>query len=163
MSADLKIKYDTEFTILSTGINSLGQSTTAGFAAAEIDNTTNLYDDVLIVAQFVWSTGTPTGYMELYALGSNDGTIYSGDTSYSGTGASYTLASAGKTGNMNFLGIVDPIAASSTRQGVFSLASAFGGRVPPFWTVVVLNNTGATALASSGSTVKGRGIWYTSV
>ena len=160
--ADLKQKYDTAFNILTTGLNSLAQSTTAGFASAKIDNTTNLYDDVLITAQFVWSTGTPTGYMELYALGSNDGTIFSGDTSYSGTSAAYTIASAGKVSNLAFLGIVDPIAASSTRQGFFSLAAAFNGRVPAFWAIVCLNNTGATAL-STGNTITGRGLWYQSV
>lgn len=162
MTADLKLKYDTAFNILTTDLNSLAFSSTVGRAAAEIDNTTNLYDDVLIVAQFVWSTGTPTGNMELYAIGSNDGTIYSGDTSYSGTGAGYTLGKAGSV-NLAPLGVVDPIAASSTRQGAFLLASAFGGRVPPFWSIVCLNNSGATNLASSGSTVTGRGIWYQSV
>jgi hypothetical protein len=160
--ADLKLKYDTETSLLSTGLNSLAASATAGFASVEVDNTTNLYVDVLIVAQFVWSTGTPTGPMELYALGSKDGTIYSGDTSYSGTAAAYTLAQAGSP-NLAPLGIVHPIAASSTRQGAFLLSGAFNGRIPPFWAIVCVNNTAATALAASGSTVKYSGIWYQSV
>lgn len=163
MAADIKQKFDTTFNIMTTDLNSLAQSTTAGRVSAEVDNTTNLYDDVIIVAQIVFSTGTPTGVFEVYALGSNDGTIYGGDTSYSGTGASYTIGSAGKMQNFAYLGGVDPVSASSTRQGVFSLATAFGGRVPAFWALFVLVNTGATSLASSGSTITGRGLWYQSV
>lgn len=160
--ADLKIKYDTAFNILTTGINSLAASSTAGFAAAEIDNTSNLYDDVLIVCQFVWSTGTATGFMEIYGLGSNDGTIYSGCTNYSGTAAAYTLTAAGSP-NMGVPVLCAPEAASATKQVAFALSTMFGGRVPPFWTLVVVNNSGGAALASSGSTVTGRGIWYQSV
>jgi hypothetical protein len=163
MAADLKQKFDTTFNIMTTDLNSLAQSTTVGRVAAEVDNTTNLYDDVIITAQIVFSTGTPTGVFEIYALGSNDGTIYSGDTSYSGTGAGYTIGSAGKMQNFAFLGAVDPVAASATRQGGFALSTAFGGRIPAFWSLFVLVNTGATSLASSGSTITGRGLWYQSV
>jgi hypothetical protein len=160
--ADLKQKFDTAFNILTTDINSLSASSTVGRAAAEIDNTSNLYDDVHIVGQFVWSTGTATGFMEIYALGSNDGTIYSGCTNYSGTGASYTLTAAGSV-NMGVPVLCAPEAASATKQIDFMLSTLFGGKIPPFWTLVVVNNSGGAALASSGSTVTGRGIWYQSV
>jgi len=160
--ADLKLKYGTEFNILTTGINSLAASATVGWAAAEIDNTTNLYVDVWIVGQFVWSTGTATGFMEIYGLGSSDGTIYSGCTNYSGTAAAYTLTAAGSP-NMGVPILCAPEAASATKRVGFMLSSLFGGKVPPFWTLVVVNNSGGAALASSGSTVVGRGITYQSV
>jgi hypothetical protein len=34
-----------------------------------------------------------------------------------------------------------------------SVASAFGGILPPFWSIVIINHSGA-ALAASGNTVK---------
>jgi hypothetical protein len=161
--SDLKEKFDTQFNILTTGLNSLAASATAALAAAEIDNTTNLYDDVLIVCQFVLTTGTPGGSNSVYVhgLGSNDGTIYSGDTSYSGTAAAYTLGSAGSP-NMGAPATIYMPSQSITRQKAFWLSSLFGGPIPPFWSLVVVNDTNI-ALASSGSTVTGRGLWYQSV
>lgn len=163
MAAKLSEQLDTTTTILSTGLNSLAASATAGFAAAELDNTTNLYDDVFIIAQFVLTTGTPGGSKSvyIYGLGSNDGTIYAGDTTYSGTAAAYTLATAGSP-NLGQPASVYMDTQSTTRQRGFWLSSLLGGPVPAFWTLVVVNDTNI-ALASSGSTVTGRGLWYQSV
>jgi hypothetical protein len=108
--------------------------------------------DVLVMGEFQMTTaGTPTGLVEVYAIGSLDGTEYSGDTSYSGTGAAYTLGAAGSP-NLTLIGVVRPHANTGTYRGMFSLASAFGGYVPPFWAIVVVNNS-AIALHTSGSTV----------
>jgi hypothetical protein len=162
VAADLKLKYDSAFNIATTGLDSLAASATVGVAAAEIDNTSNLYVDVLVVCQFVWAgSGGVTGFMEVYGLASNDGTIYSGDTSYSGAAAAYTLAAAGSP-NMGPPVLVAPQAVSATKRAAFMLSTLFGGKLPPFWSLVFVNNSGGAALAT-GSTVTGRGIWYQSV
>jgi hypothetical protein len=99
--------------------------------------------------------------MEIYGLASNDGTIYSGCTSYSGTAASYTLTAAGSP-NMGNPILCAPEAGSATKQVSFMLSQLFGGKIPPFWALVFVNNSGGAAL-STGNTVTGRGMWFQSV
>lgn len=155
--ATLQGVYDTLVTLESTGFNSLATSATIGRATAEVDNTTKLYTDVLVMVEAQMTTaGSPTGNVEVYAIWSLDGTEYSGDTSYSGTGAAYTLGQAGSV-NLTKLGDVDIHANTATYRRMFSLASAMGGMVPPFWAIVLVNNSGI-ALHTSGSTVTYRGV-----
>ena len=49
------------------------------------------------------------------------------------------------------------------RSAMMSVASAFGGIVPPKWKVLIMNDNSTTALAGSGNTVQYRGIHYQSV
>ena len=148
-------QYGSTTALLSSGLNSLATSTTVGYVSDEVDVSSLAARDVQIMVEAQMTTsGSPTGFIEVYALGSLDGTEYSGDTSYSGTAASYTLGAAGSV-NLTQLGVIKPHANTNTYRGLFSLAAAFGGFVPPFWAIVVLNNS-AIALHSSGSTVNYR-------
>ncbi len=42
---------------------------------------------------------------------------------------------------------------------LMSVAAAFGGVLPPYWGLVIMNHSGA-ALAASGNTVKWRGVSF---
>lgn len=131
------------------GLQSLASSTTAGTASAEVDLTGEAAQDVAVVGQFQMTTaGSPTGYVDVFVIWSNDGTIYTGDTSYSGTAAAYTLGAAGSA-NMTLLFSVKPHANTAAYQGGASLRAVLGF-VPPFFALVVLNSSGI-ALHSSGN------------
>lgn len=140
--------------LLSTGLNSLASSSTAGYASAEVDLTTTYPDDVLVACTYKMTTsGSPTGFVETYVITSLDGTTYSGDTTYSGSAAAYTLGAAGSA-NLRLACLVKAHANTNAYQGEFSLKSVLG-YVPAFFAIVVVNNTGI-ALHTSGSDVSYR-------
>jgi len=131
------------------GLQSLASSSTAGTASAEVDLSTVAVDDVLVTVKITMTTaGSPTGLVEVYVLTSLDGTTYSGDTTYSGTAAAYTLGAAGSI-NLTPGTYIKPHANTNAYQGSFSLRSACGF-VPPYWALVIVNNSGI-ALHSSGN------------
>lgn len=162
MAADIKQKHGTTTALtFAAGLQSLATSATVGQVSAEVDNTTNLFDEVEVTVTAQMTTaGTPTGLIEVYLLASLDGTKYNGDvSSYSGTEASYTLGAAGSP-NLIPLGVIRPHANTSTYRGVFSIAQTLGS-VPPFWAIVIVNNS-AIALHSSGNGADYRGIYHQS-
>lgn len=131
------------------GLQSLATSATVGQASAEVDLTAEGADDVQVTVYVTMTTaGTPTGYVDVYVLTSVDGTTYSGDTSYSGTAAAYTLGAAGSP-NPRWAGSIKPHANTNKYACEFSLRSVLG-YVPAFFAVVVVNNS-AIALHSSGN------------
>lgn len=140
--------------LLSSGLNSLATSSTVGYVSNELDLTTEGCEDVSFVCKFTMTTaGSPTGLIEVYLIYSLDGTTYTGDTTYSGTAASYTLGAAGSV-NLSLAAVVKPHANTNAYQCGFSLKSALGF-VPPYVAVVVVNNS-AIALHSSGNDVSYR-------
>lgn len=147
-------EYGSTTSLLSAGLNSLATSTTVGYASNEVDLTAIYADDVLFVVTYKMTTsGSPTGYIDTFLLASLDGTTYSGDTTYSGTAASYTLGAASSP-NLRWACSVKAHANTAAYQGEFSVKAVMG-YVPAFLAVVVLNNTGI-ALHTSGSDVSYR-------
>lgn len=141
-------------------LTSLSASATVGRSSAEVDNSTDEYVDAVVQAQITMAgSGTVTGEIQFYVVGSLDGTTYDGDTSYSGSDASYTLAAAGGA-NMKFAAAIYNLATSTARQVSFAIAPLFGGRMPKFWAVIVINNSGGAALGSSGNSLTYQGIKY---
>jgi len=127
-------------------------------SSAAIDNTTGLYDDVLVVVKVkTGASGTAaTGTVNIYAYGTADGgTTYGGGESGMGTNAGVTLTSPP---NIRLIGVINAVANSTTYDGgPFSVAAAFGGILPDHWGIVVENKTGAALDASVGSA------WYQGV
>ena len=148
--ADIKLKYQSAVQGLNvTGFNSLAGGSYV--ASDAVDNQSDLFIDVMVevvVADMAESTNCQ---VVVYAIDSVDGTNFS----------TYTAAPQ----NMRLLGVV-PMTSGSTgpwRSAMMSLASAFGGVIPPKWKVVILNDNGSTALAGSSNTVQYRGVHYQSV
>lgn len=117
----------------------LAQSATVGRASAAVDFSTAVPTDVMIEASV--SIGSTAGVVELYGLGSLNGTIYNGDVpGYTGTDTSYTLLTAGSQ-NLPLIGTVR-LTNTAIMRGLFSVRQAFGF-VPPWLSILVINNTGA--------------------
>ncbi|HZI93235.1 MAG TPA: hypothetical protein VFE84_03255, partial [Patescibacteria group bacterium] len=80
----------------------------------------------------------------------------------SGSEGTITLTDVTTTGqNLRLLGTMPYNTADEVvESSPMSVAQAFGGVLPPFWGVVIINHSGA-ALASSGNVVKYRPVYAT--
>lgn len=161
--ADIKQKYGTADQSVTITLASLADG---GYRqSAELDNTSDLFSDVLVGGKV--TTGTsPTANKQIvvYAYGTVDGgTIHSGGAS--GSDAAYTAAN-NEEKNLLLLGVVATHSGNDNTYefGPFSIAAAFGGSVPAKWGLVILNDTGA-ALNSTGSNhdINYQGILHQSV
>src|SRR4051794_9167749 len=113
------------------GLQSLANSTTAGQASAEVDlSADSTHKDVVVQMAHSTAAGAPTGTVDIYVITSLAGTIYNGDTNYSGTAAAYTLGAAGSQ-NLTKLGSIKMHAAATLYQHSWSLFAALGFR--PIW------------------------------
>lgn len=161
--ADIKQALGSVTTLTVTNLHSLASSATAGWQSAVVDNTTNLYLDALvqIVLDFANTGASVSKGAYVYAYGGIESGVYSNPAS--GSEGAITLTDVTTTPqNLRMLGFIpyttqDEVAESSP----MSVAAAFGGVLPPFWGVVIMNHSGA-ALAASGNTVKYRGVYSTS-
>jgi hypothetical protein len=162
--ADIKTAYGSIQTMTVTNLHSLANSATAGWQSAVVDNTSNLYLDALVQVVLDFANTAPANARQAYVFayaGSESGT-YSNPAS--GSEGTITLVDVTTTPqNLRLLGAIpytttDEVAESSP----MSVASAFGGVLPPYWGVVIINYSGA-ALAASGNTVKWRPVYSTAI
>jgi len=138
---------DTAFTIT---MNSLANG--AYRASAAVTNTSNFIDAAVMVNLTLATSGVSgTGRVHIYAYGSNDNSAFTDNVV--GTNSVHTTSS-------NLIFVQSVVAASNSgtpKVGPFSLASVFGGILPKYFGIVVLNAT-ATSLHSSGNTATYTGI-----
>lgn len=112
-------------------------STSYTTSSAVKDNTTNQPLDLFV--ELTITPGTVSGNKQaiLYALSSLDNSVFE-------TGANST-----DNGVMTFLGVL-PLPSSSTAQTkLFTVASRYGGSLPPYQKFVVYNDSGATFTSGS--------------
>lgn len=134
--AEVKLLYGTGTSLTVTGIGTLANGSSA--ISATVDNTTNLFMDVKVELVFATASGaTATGTVEIWAKESIDNTDFDDDPNDK-LAAVCVLAAAGV----------------QTRKRVVSLASVFGGTIPPYWQVRIRNATGA-AFTSASATYRG--------
>lgn len=166
--ADIKLAYGGEQTMTVTNLHSLASSATAGWTSDYVDNTSNLYEDILLQVCLDPANTAPANDKAFYIFvyGGNN----SSDLSVTGASSSGTPGTQGALTFPNittttillpiaytmFYGVADTVIKSNP----FTIAGCFGGIVPPYWGVALLNYSGA-ALAASGNTVKWRGIYRT--
>lgn len=129
------------------GLNSLTNATYSA-ASDTIDNTSNLYLDMLVEVEIADIAEAGNFQVVLYVTSSVDGTDFS----------------TTQAQNMAYLGTVStPSGTAGTwRSRAFSVAAAFGGVLPPKWKLVAYNDTGVT-LASSANAAQYRGVFAQSV
>ena len=133
-----------------------------------ISNTTNLYLDVFVGGVTQIGAVTADGQIEIYAYGSWDGTSYT--AGLTGADANITW---GTTGGVDSYNDLVPLGTASTdttddnddvEWGPFSIAAAFGGKMPPSWGIVIKNGTGVAFHATgTNNLVRYRGITETIV
>lgn len=152
------IKYATSTAIT---ITAPASSATAGQCCTAVDNTSNLYDDALVMVQVVFpnsATANDKAYY-IYIFGSEDGTNYNISTNEMASPG--TNAACTPDVPTNLLGpfVMETITQNKTYTYVIgSIASVFGGVMPRKWGVVIRNYSGQTATTL---TVTYTGITYT--
>jgi hypothetical protein len=152
--ADLKLSYPAASDLTIT-LASLASDTNllTGRESATIDNTTNLYLDILVSGKITAGTSpTASRSIEVWAVGSWDGTNW--PDVFDGTESAETITSADiKASVCRF---VAAMATANTSDRVYhfgpvSLASAFGGTLPPKVVLFVTHSTGVALNSTAGN------------
>jgi len=163
-NADIKVALQSVQSMTVTNLHSLASSTTAGWQSAVVDNTSNLFLDAMVMVVLDFTSGAPGSSRAafLWAYGGIESGVYTNPVS--GSEGSLTLVDV--TANPQCLKLVGTIPYTTSDEiaeaGPFSVAAGFGGILPPFWGLALINHSGV-ALHSSGNTVKYRGIYATAI
>ena len=143
--ADLKLSYPAASDLTIT-LASLASDTNllTGRESATIDNTANLYLDILISGKITAGTSpTASRSIEVWAVGSWDGTNW--PDVFDGTESAETITSADIKASVCRFVAAMATANTSDRTyhfGPVSLASAFGGTLPPKVVLFITHSTG---------------------
>jgi hypothetical protein len=117
------------------------------------------FRDILIWISFktAASATSATGIVNVYGAGSYDGQHF-GDT-VTGTNAAVTLTAPPNIGVLGN-GTINAVANSTVyNSNAMSLAAAFNGTLPPYWSIVIENKTGATLLAAGPTFARWLGVY----
>jgi hypothetical protein len=139
---------------LTFGLASLANDSTnylAGRESAAADNTSDLADDCMVGGKITTGTSPTAGrQIEVWAIGSYDGTSFSGNAT--GADANLTLTAPTKA-LLKLLQIIPTDATSNHLYtwGPFSVAQAFGGTMPRKWSIFVVQGTGVALNATAGN------------
>jgi hypothetical protein len=146
--------------------------------SAVVNNTSNNYSDTLVALTFTIASGTPSsngGFVNLYANGSNDGTLWpiiqtsTGTTYQTGQGDA-SVGALGVPTSLRLIGTFGLTTSTSAsertfRTEPFSVANAFGGDLPPEFSIVVENQTGvafSTSTVTTANYLQQTGVFTTS-
>ena len=152
--ADLKLSYPAASDLTIT-LASLASDTNllTGRESATIDNSTNLYLDILISGKITAGTSpTASRSIEVWAVGSWDGTNW--PDVFDGTESAETITSADiKASVARYLAAMATANTSDRAYhfGPVSLASAFGGTLPPKVVLFVTHSTGQNLNSTAGN------------
>lgn len=144
----------TAFTI--TNAN-LATSATAGWQSNAIDNSTNLYDDALVMADFAAVNTAPANskaiFLYAFAIVDTAGSLYTNTGSAQPSGTEGTLTFPDITTLpvvAPLLGVIPyPTQNNILRSPPFSVARCFGGILPPKWAIGMVNHSGMTLSVTS--------------
>ena len=152
--ADLKLSYPAASDLTIT-LASLASDTNllTGRESATIDNSTNLYLDILVSGKITAGTSpTAARSIEVWAVGSWDGTNW--PDVFDGTESAETITSADIKASVCRFVAAMATANTSDRTyhfGPVSLASAFGGTLPPKVVLFVTHSTGVALNSTAGN------------
>lgn len=135
--------------------------------SAIVDNSANKFLDDLVALTFTIASGAPstTGpYVNIYAAGSEDGTLWpviqlaSGAPQATG-GGDAALGALGVPTNLRLIGSFGLQTTTSTvertfRTEPFSVAQAFGGVLPPKYSIIVENQVGVALTTATATTAQ---------
>ncbi len=142
----VKLAYAANASITIT-TDSLASSQTVGRSSTKVDNTSNEYLDALVSAIVPVSSTTPGNDQAIYvyAYGSTDLSHYT--EGVTGADASFTIRSPT---SLKLIGVIPvPTASVTYYGGPWSVAAAFGGILPAYWGLVVVNYTGDAFLTGT--------------
>jgi len=152
--ADVKIYYvsasDATITLASLASDT---NLLAGRESAAIDNSANLYLDYLVSGKVTTGTSPTTARsIEVWAVGSWDGTNW--PDVFDGVESAETITSANhKASICRFVASMSTDATSNREYqfGPVSMASVFGGTLPPKFVLFVTHNTAVALNATAGN------------
>lgn len=153
--SEQKIKYGSAFTFTIT-LASLASDTNlvAGRESDAIDNSSNLYVDVLIAGKITTGTGpTADRQIDIFVYAALDTTPTYPDV-FDGTDSNETITSANvKNGAIALLASlrIDVTSDRTYPLKPTSVASLFGGVMPRNWGLFVVHNTVANLNATAGN------------
>lgn len=130
-------------------VTNLATLASANYATSNAFNaTTNKPIDVLVeLALTTGTVGATNPQAVIFAISSFNNTNYSSQNT--------STTDTTHDGDMKLVGVI-PLKASSTaeRSPAFSVASAFGGVLPPYFKIVVKNDSGAAWSSASMQTIE---------
>ena len=146
-------------TAITLDVSSLATSSTflAGLESGQVDNTTNLYNDVIVYVKPILghaSTAPAVGQMiQLMLWGSKESLATTAIDVLDGTSSAETLSHVGILNSLRPAGAAVVTVATANLQHLiqpFSVASRFNGVMPNFWGLFISHNhTGALAASQS--------------
>lgn len=140
--ADITLVAGARTELTTTALDSLGSATYV--VAGTLNNTINNPLDVLVDVGVTPGNVSSNKQVLVFAKASLNGTNYSSGPE-SGTTAT-------DQPNLILLGSIPCNTNSTFQRGIFSVAAAFSGALPPYVKIIIKNETGA-ALAASGHSV----------
>lgn len=148
MASTIKALYGANAQAITCTLASL--ATGSARSALAIDNTSNLYLDVLVQVAIKVTTPSATGYINIYAGATTDGgTTY---TDGGGTDAALTLVSPP---NIKLIGRLNtPTNTATYKSQPMSVSAAFGGVLPDHWFIVIENQSGVSLDSTEGNHIK---------
>jgi hypothetical protein len=158
--SNIKQEFGAESTFTIT-LASLASSATAARESTAINNSSDKFSDALVKLRIEVGAGTISNdrAVHVFAYGSVDGGTTYTDLA-TGTDAGITLRDPS---NLRLIGsIFVPTQSLAYVGGPWSVASAFGGRLPEHWGIVVRNFTGIALHSTEGNHKKlWQGIYHT--
>lgn len=158
--AEIKIAYSASAALTWSG--AIGSSSTVGRESNAIDNTSTLYDDIKLSISIVYPNSAPANDKTVYILaGGYDSTNgYDGSPALTGSDAGLTLDGAIDSVPHAFksLGAFFMVQNKTRVFTIPSVASAFGGVLPPKVGFLLINYSGQTITTF---TCRWQGITYT--
>ena len=164
-NANVKQAFQSSQTFTLTSAN-LTNSATAGWKSAAVDNTTNLYDDALVMARLAAVNTAPANSRAIFFFA--HGLVDDANSNYTSTGDGIP---DGSVGTITFpdvstavltcptLGVIPyPTQNKALNGGPWSVAQAFGGILPPKWCITMVNYSGMTL---SVTAIEYRGVYWT--
>jgi hypothetical protein len=148
--SDIKEALGTEAQTITCSIATLANA--AARESTAVDNSSNLFREVLVMlAVKNHASSAPTGdkAVYVYVYGTVDAATPLYPDAVTGSDAGITLDSPT---HLRPLGTLLFTAAAQTKKGgPWSLAAAFGGRVPKKWGIVIVNATGFSLDTTEGN------------
>lgn len=159
MTTEIKVKYYASSALTFTSLGSLAASATwvAGAESGAVDNSSNLYDDYLLSANFkVGAANGKVGRFEVWVIPMLDDTNWPGV--FDGTDSTETTTADEKYGCGKLAGAVTVSVTTADLiypMAPVSVAQLFGGVCPRKFSVFVTHDaqTSTNAIAAASSTV----------
>jgi hypothetical protein len=154
-TGDIKPVLTSLNTLTVTALQSLASSATAGWQSAEISNASNLYDEILVQVVLDFANTAPANSKGVFVFVASG--LETGKLSNPASGAEGTITLVDVTTtpqNLRQIGFIPYTTQDEVAESGFMSFPA-----PPFWSLVLMNHSGA-ALAASLNTVKWMGKYY---